>query len=122
MKKIIILLVASVWIVGCSTAPIYNVENQTVPVTSEQSVAKAIFAGSAKRGWAVNKVQDGLMVATLNHGKLSAEVTIPYTANSYSIYYNHSKHLSYKEKSKRIHARYNRWIKNLQNSINACFE
>jgi len=122
MKKMIILLTASVWITGCSTAPIYNVEKQTVPVTNKQTVAKAIFAGSAKRGWTVSQVQDGLIIATLEHKGLMAEVKIPYTADSYSIYYNRSKRLSYKEKSKRIHARYNRWIKNLQNSINTCLD
>lgn len=121
-KQMIGIMLVCMCMVACRTARIYNVEKQTVPATNKQDVAKAIFAGSAQRGWTVSEIQDGMMVATLKHRKFLAEVEIPYSDNSYSIYYKNSKHLRYWKRLKRIHVRYNRWIKNLQNSINTSFK
>lgn len=120
-KRIIVIILACMCMSACRTAPIYNVEKQNVPATTIQEVEKAIFSGAARKGWDINKEQDGLMVATLKHGRLLAEVEIPYSENSYSIYYKNSKHLRYWAWLKRIHVRYNRWVKYLRNSINASF-
>ena len=121
MKKTLLMILICMCMTACRTAPIYNVEKQNVPTTTTQEVEKAIFSGGARRGWNVSKVQDGLMMATLEHKGFVAEVEIPYSESSYSIFYKNSKHLRYWAKFKRIHVRYNKWIKNLQRSINTSF-
>nr|WP_256834309.1 hypothetical protein [Pseudomonas oleovorans] len=44
-----------------------------------------------------------------------AEITIPYSASSYSIRYRDSQNLGYK--NGKIHRNYNKWIHNLDRSI-----
>ncbi|MGM0593515.1 MAG: hypothetical protein ACQETD_03170 [Pseudomonadota bacterium] len=123
MKKILVrmLLVAFAVgvIVGCRTAPVYNVEDQTIVANvdnvSMDGVENAIMRAAGPLGWQVKKVEPGHMVATLNVRKHMAQVDITYDTDSYSISYKNSSHLKYDGSN--IHSNYNGWVQNLQRNI-----
>ena len=73
-------------------------------------------AGAAL-GWQMKEERPGMLVGTLNLRKHVAVVSIPYTANSYSVQYRSSVNLD--EKDGQIHKNYNGWIQNLTRGINA---
>ncbi|WP_428026879.1 hypothetical protein [Arcobacter sp.] len=108
---------------GCTTVPIYNVNNfQTITnkkITSED-VEKAIRLAGAKRGWIIQKVKPGLLIGRLTvRGKHTAIINIPYSNNGYKIEYKNSENLKYNPDNNSIHNKYNKWIIYLENDINA---
>jgi hypothetical protein len=80
-------------------------------------VAKGIVAAGAKHGWAMKTERPGHIVGTLLIRSHMAVVDIPYTASSYSIIYKDSSNLNYDAGSKKIHANYSSWVRNLHVSI-----
>lgn len=107
---------------GCRTAPLHNITDATIPnaVDSEltlDEVTKAIVAGGAKHGWAMQVTEPGHIVATLILRSHVAVVDIPYTTESYSIIFKSSENLKYDEENKTIHSNYNGWIRNLHVAI-----
>ncbi len=124
MKKLIfMLLLASVWAVGCRTLPpVHNIERQTVPGHNQQEVEQAIIeAGMKARGWQISKVKDGLLLGTFTIRAHQFTVEIPYTADEYSIIYKDSENLKYNAKKNTIHPRYNRTVANFARAINQKF-
>jgi len=108
---------------SCRTAPIYNVNNAPVPTGLEagknltiQEVHNAIVEGGAKRGWKMQTVNEGHLVAKLNVRSHEAEVDINYSVNNYSIVYKGSVNL--KEANGKISSSYVTWIHNLERDIN----
>lgn len=124
MKKLLFrtLLVAMgiMAIVGCRTAPIYNVEDAAIVsstnkrLTMEQ-VKTAIIRGGVNRGWAMKAAGNGLVIGTLHLRGTQSVVEIKYNTKSYSITHKDSQGLGYNGES--IHRRYNTWVQNLQTSI-----
>ena len=121
MKKItVVLLLASLGLVGCRTfPPVHNIEHQAVAVNDQQKVGKAIIAGATQRGWEAEQILPGLIQATLNRRSHQVVVEIPYRADFYSILYKDSENLRYDNKKGTIHPRYNTWIIYLNRSISA---
>jgi hypothetical protein len=127
MKKIhlkktifIFMIVLTLALVGCRTAPVYNVTD--APVASSTSVQandvkKAILTAGAGLGWQMKEVEPGHIVGSLFLRKHSAIVDIPYSATSYSIQYKDSTELDYDGTN--IHQNYNGWIQNLDRAIKA---
>lgn len=111
-------LVIAAAVAGCSTQPIYNVDQTAAtsgrPLTQEQ-VRSAIIRAGAALGWQMKDEGPGMLVGTLHLRAHTAVVSIPYTANSYSIKYRSSVNLE--ESGGKIHKNYNGWIQNLQKGI-----
>ncbi|TIH15791.1 hypothetical protein D0S45_09415 [Marinifilum sp. JC120] len=125
MKKLrivaFVLVACALFLGGCRTAPIQNIEMAPIVSTSQQarsmeSVKNAIIKGGYDRGWQMSDMAPGHLVATLNIRSHQAVVDITYTPETYSINYKDSTNL--KHKGNVIHSNYNAWIKNLANSIN----
>lgn len=105
--------------VGCRTAPIYNVVDAPVvankePVTLED-MKKAIIRAGATLGWQMIESGPNNISGTLHLRTHMAKVDIPYTSDYYSIVYEDSSNLQYDGKI--IHRNYNGWIQNLDNAI-----
>jgi hypothetical protein len=85
-------------LIGCRTAPVYNVDEAPVNASGKvtlDDVKKAIIAAGVGLGWQMKAVEPGHIVASLFIRKHSAVVDIPYTASSYSIQYKDSTELNY---------------------------
>ena len=116
-----VLVACALFLGGCRTAPIQNIELAPIAYNSETQhtmteVKNAIIRGGYDRGWQMSDVAPGHLVATLNIRSHQAIVDITYTPENYSINYKDSTNL--KHKGNMIHSNYNAWIKNLANSIN----
>ncbi|WP_421899955.1 hypothetical protein [Maridesulfovibrio sp.] len=116
-----VLVACALFLGGCRTAPIQNIELAPIAYNSEtqhtmKEVKNAIIRGGYDRGWQMSDVAPGHLVATLNIRSHQAIVDITYTPENYSINYKDSTNL--KHKGDMIHSNYNAWIKNLANSIN----
>ena len=111
----LILLVSLVFFSGCGKA-IYSVKKEVVPtkITVKQ-MKSAIISAANERGWTVKNVSDGVIHTTYYRGKYMAKLEVTYSASTYSINYLKSKNLKYD--GQKIHGTYNKWVKNLENTI-----
>ena len=114
---------AAMALAACTTiVPIQNVQNVSVsnsankPLSAEQ-VRGAIVRAGAGLGWIMKDAGPGQLHGTLILRTHTAEVTIPYSATSYSIVYKTSTNLQ--ATGTTIHRNYNGWITNLNRGINA---
>ena len=122
VKQLVFLaaLILSLAMVGCRTAPIYNVEQAPVNVSGGASlseVKKAIMVAGAGLGWQMKEAAPGHIIGTLYLRKHMAQVDIPYSTSGYSITYKDSQELNYD--GSMIHKNYNGWIQNLDKAIQA---
>lgn len=102
---------------GCAL-PIHNVED--APVTRKldaDEVKIAILRAGATLGWQMREVRPHEIEGTLYLRNHMAKVSIPYSAQSYSIVYKDSLNLLYDGTN--IHKNYNGWIRNLDAAIKA---
>jgi hypothetical protein len=109
-------------LVGCRTSALMEIRDAAIPAAVGQNltmdqVAKGIVAAGAKHGWAMKTERPGHIVGTLLIRSHMAVVDIPYTASSYSIIYKDSSNLNYDAGSKKIHANYSSWVRNLHVAI-----
>ena len=114
----ILMLVAVVFISGCRTAPIYNVDDSVIPASdkiTEKSVKDAIIKAGFSLGWIMDADKPGHIIGTLNLRKHVAVVDVKYSTKSYSITYKDSTELSYDGTN--IHNNYNSWVQNLDKRI-----
>jgi hypothetical protein len=104
-------------VAACTSKPVMNVENRTPPaaVRSEDDMRRAILAALQSRQWTVERADRGNIMALIQRRSHQAEISIPYSATSYSIRYRDSQNLGYK--NGKIHRNYNKWIHNLDRSI-----
>lgn len=123
MKKLILAALCLLALAGCksafNTAPILNVEDQAAPNAkmTEKRMAQCIKLGAADLDWTIKEIQPGLIEATQTTRGHTATVSIPYTAQKYSIIYKSSSAGLYAEDGK-IHKIYNTWVHNLDKQIN----
>lgn len=113
-------LVFTLGLLGCRTAPIYNVEQSPIDVSAQaslQDIKKTIIVAGASLGWQMKEAEPGLISGTLHLRKHMAKVDIPYSKTNYSITYKDSAELSYDGSS--IHKNYNGWVQNLDRAIQA---
>lgn len=111
-------VVFTLGLAGCRTAPVYNVENAPVNTSSKASledIKRAIVTAGASLGWQMKEESPGHMVGTLILRKHMAKVDIPYSKSGYSITYKDSAELYYDGST--IHSNYNGWIQNLDKAI-----
>ena len=107
-------------LVGCRSAPLYNVDS--TPVVANKAVTlveveKAIMRAGAGLGWQIVPRAPGQIEGTLLLRTHRAVVDISYNTQSYSIKYKDSTNLDYDGTN--IHSNYNGWIQNLDNAIRA---
>lgn len=116
-----IVVTLALLLVGCRTAPVYNVADAPVNTTSSnvalEDMEKAITRAGVGLGWQMKPVEPGHTIGTLYLRSHMAQVDIRYNQQSYSITYKDSSELNYDGES--IHSNYNGWIKNLDNQIKA---
>lgn len=118
--SVITVTAALIFLAGCRAAPVYNIDNAPIDVSSKHSskdVKKAIISAGKSLGWKMKAKKKGHIVATLFLRKFVAIVDIKYNTKSYSITYKDSKNLKYDGAN--IHKNYNGWIRNLDNRIQA---
>jgi hypothetical protein len=115
----ITILIATLALSSCGTAPVYNVQNATVVANvsnaSSSQVRKAIISAGKVLGWTIKDAGPGRLEGKLFLRTHYAKVSIPYSSESYSIIYKDSKNLEYDGTS--IHRAYNGWIQNLNKNI-----
>ena len=103
--------------------PITNYENMPVrprgsKPLSQADVRDAIVAGATQKQWKVNYVAAGLLVAQRNvAGRHLVEVDIRYGPQQYSVLYRNSINMNYRAADSTIHPNYNRWARELVDSI-----
>ncbi|MCK5539141.1 MAG: hypothetical protein KAI02_07415 [Gammaproteobacteria bacterium] len=126
IKHSMILIMLSLFLVACKSAPILNIDedafNTDKPLTM-QEVTTGIERAGHGLGWRMENKKPGLIIGTLHLRDHMAKVSIQYNTKYYSIYYQDSSNLDYKEHSSNyegqsvIHSNYNGWIQNLNNAI-----
>ncbi len=121
MKNIFMAAFLSLFVLGCSSKSVLEMQNVTAPTYSDGSaqsvedMQKAILIAAQKRRWQARVVEPGLIEATLMVRSHMAQIEIPYSAGQYSIHYKNSNNLNYNGRS--IHRNYNNWVVKLSNSI-----
>ncbi|MEN8168237.1 MAG: hypothetical protein ABFR65_12285 [Pseudomonadota bacterium] len=113
-------LVFTLGLLGCRTAPVYNVEQSPIDVSAKASledVKKSIMQSGVGLGWQMKETEPGLITGTLYLRDHMAQVDIPYSKTNYSINYKDSAALKYDGSS--IHKQYNTWVQNLDRAIQA---
>jgi len=120
--RLVTLLVVGLFtvsLIGCRTAPIYNVDDTLVATNkadfTKEDVRKAIIRAGGGLGWQMNDAGPNNMEGTLHLRTHMAKVNIPYSKDSYSIVYEDSTNLNYDGTI--IHRNYNGWIQNLDKAI-----
>ena len=104
--------------VGCAgrTKPIYNIENQSIDYTlTMEQVEKAIIKAGVQKKWKMMVIKPGQIVGNILVRSHKARIQIDYTEKIYTITYLESNNLLYKDG--KIHRNYNRWINNLDQTI-----
>jgi len=119
MKKIVKWCSAAVFVgalAGCArTAPIAQVHSIVSTGHTADQVKTAILKAGQKRDWIMTETGPGMIKGRLQSRDHSVQVSIPYTATSYSINYENS--LNLKAADGKIHKNYNRWVNNLDHDI-----
>ena len=118
-KHIIVLILISLFLIGCRTSPVLNIND--APVNSStatlEDVTNGIIRAGNGLGWQMRKQQPGHIVGTLHLRTHMAEVDITYDTRTYNINYKNSTNLNYNADKNIIHSNYNGWIQNLDNAI-----
>ncbi len=115
-----IFLVIVIVLTSCSrTQPVYNVTDRAFPEAAKNlsltQIGNAIIASPEARGWALQKISEGVIKGEITNRKHYAEITINYNTEKYSITYSGSRNLM--ASGTEIHSNYNKWIKNLEDDI-----
>lgn len=105
---------------ACTSAPIYNVTDAPVTVTSGRplqasQVRQAIITAGAALGWRITDSGPGHLEGVLNLREHTAVVDIPYSPKAYSILFKSGENL--KAADGTIHKNYNGWVQNLDRGI-----
>lgn len=122
MKKLLTALVlgAAMFASACSTTTgMYRVVYRPIVGAAANGhfseIAERALEG---RGWQVTGRREGAIDASLNvNAQTRADITIVYTAATYTFEYRGSEGLNYSRG--RIHRHYNNWINNLDRDIQA---
>jgi len=124
-KNIFILIILSVFLAACKSAPVLNVSDEQFGAQNKtmDEVTQGIKLAGSGLGWQMKTVKQGQIIGTLYLRTHMAKVNITYDTKSYNINYKDSTNLDYKTNSSShdgqdvIHSNYNGWIQNLNNAI-----
>lgn len=120
-KKIVVLILFSLFLIGCRTAPVLDIKDAPINTASGKKpalslVTKEIFDAGVQLGWQMKKEKPGHIIATLFLRDHMVKVDIHYSTTEYSITYKDSSQMKYDGTN--IHSNYNGWVQNLSNAIN----
>ena len=124
MKKFCLVLAMVLAMVACRAGKSIETINYDTPeknLTLNQ-MRDAIAHGCIARQWHVTELDPNTIEASITvRGKHNVVVTIPFTPNHYEIKYKSSSNMEYKMKDGEpvIHPNYNKWVHNLDYSIQA---
>ena len=100
-------------------APIDNIVNDTIGSStknmSNNQIADTIIRAGLKRDWIIRRTGPNTLQARVDVRTHTAVVDIKFSKQSFSITYNSSKNLNYRNGN--IHRNYNRWVNKLENDI-----
>lgn len=118
-KHIVILILLSLFLIGCRTSPIMNINEAPINNSSAtlDDITNGIIRAGNSLGWKMKKQSPGHIVGILHLRTHMAEVDITYDTKSYNINYKNSTNLNYNPSNNIIHSNYNGWIQNLNNAI-----
>ena len=127
MKKVlsgVSMLMVIFVLTACANALLQDYEDQPLRATGSPSLEEMgdlIESIASARGWAVNRLEPGVIEATLvrKGGKHRMDVEITYGTSSFSINYVNSDNMNYSERDgeRRIHPLYNKWVGFLRRDI-----
>jgi hypothetical protein len=118
--RYLLLSLAVVVLVACTTAPIRNINEAPVvtgsgkAVTADQ-VRVAIVGAGHGLGWTMAQTAPGLVTGRIALRGHTAMIDVRYTPTTYSIVYKDSSNLEFG--NGQIHKNYNGWIENLNRDI-----
>lgn len=108
-------------LIGCGATPVKNVVDSPVNVSGSNftltDVQNAIIQAGTNLGWQMQPSGPGHIIGTLYIRTHMAQVDVHYDRQNYDITYRNSSNLDYDEG--KIHGRYNKWVENLDNAIQA---
>ncbi len=119
-----VVLVGAALLFGASACasrvePIYNVVNHPVPAPAQKlslaEIGRTIAAAAAQYEWRIVPVGPNEFRATYDRHDHEAVIDITYSQSAYNISLVSSAHL--RQENGEIHRTYNRWIRNLERSI-----
>ncbi len=121
LRIIAFAVVLTLFVGGCTTRPVRDVENQPVVTAGKaatmEEVERAIMRAGQGLGWVMAPVKPGMVTGRLELRAHIAVVDISYDTRTFSIRYKDSTNLDYVGGS--IHKNYNGWIDNLEREIRA---
>ena len=121
MKKsfVVLLAFASFYSMAGKYRPIYNTSFEVTEDLGKKDVESAIKKALIRRGWTIKETKNGHIAAKIHVRSHRAEIAIAYSKKEISITYVDSANLGYRNKKgeELIHGNYNRWIANLERTI-----
>ena len=121
LSKLVVYCAVTIVLVACTLQPIRDIDNAPIYLPSAKydlsDVTKAIRAAGIGLGWQMREATPGHIVGRLPLRGHVAVVDITYTLDEYSIHYRDSINLNYDAGSHSIHGNYNKWTRNLSQSI-----
>lgn len=115
VKLFVVFAVAGALASCARTAPVVQVHSTVSAGHTAEQVKTAILKAGQKREWIMTEAAPGMIKGRLQARDHSAQVSIPYSAASYSINYENSLNLN--SANGKIHKSYNRWVNNLDHDI-----
>ena len=104
---------------GCGNNKIYNVNKHIINSKNTlTTIEKEILNAGKSLGWDMRVEKEGKIIGILVLRSHMATINITYNKENFKIYHMKSENLQYNEEKDTIHANYNSWIKNLENTIN----
>lgn len=118
MKRFAFVVLAALAITACKGHLVHNPKN-TIPASAQgmplNQIETAIIDAGQFRGWRMERVADGHLVATQRHPKFEAVVDIRFDQQTYEI--RHKSSIGLSEQGGTIHSRYNNWVRHLEQDI-----
>ena len=122
IRVVILTALAACVAVARAGEPIANFEHQRVSAMSgaptAAQVRDAIVAAGKSKQWTFHEAGPGKLVGMLIvRNKHMIEVAVTYDARQYSVVYSNSANMNYDAGESSIHPNYNRWVRELVDSI-----
>ncbi|UQY37202.1 hypothetical protein K8U54_12195 [Pseudomonas fulva] len=116
-NRFALLAVLLLGIAACGSKPVMNINSSAPPavVKGEDDMRRAILTALQRRQWTVERADGGQIMAQYTRRGHQADITIPYSAATYSIQYRDSQNLDYHDGT--IHRAYNKWVRKLDRTI-----
>lgn len=121
MNKVILSIIAVIFMVGCKTTipmPVYKnhvVAQYGSNKSTIESMEKSIVKGAVSLGWKTEVLKPGEVLATLDIRQHQLVVLLTHDDKTVSVEYKDSKMLKYD--GRKIHRQYGNWITNLLRAI-----